>query len=154
MEKEKRYWMEAESVEEGEGECREDEEESRERDVEVMRGSMSEDETRRLLQEVPVAYLTQINEVLLVAVMRASEKARGSRRVKVEVEGHGREVDEIGVDVTRTVGWFTSKYIVEMEAREGEGIGEQMKRVKEQVRGIRGRGIGYGVLRYLVKEEE
>src|SRR4030095_7565526 len=65
------------------------------------------------------------------------------------VEGHGREELSEEVDVTRTVGWFTSIYPVEVRSQ-GEGRErEQLCEVKEKLRGIKDGGIGYGVLRYL-----
>jgi non-ribosomal peptide synthase protein (TIGR01720 family) len=58
-----------------------------------------------------------------------------------------------GVDVSRTVGWFTSIYPVVLEKRSGEGRGERLKRVKEEMRATPNRGIGYGILRYLSPDE-
>ena len=69
------------------------------------------------------------------------------------MEGHGREELFEDVDVSRTVGWFTSKYPVKLEA-ESEEIGEALKEIKELMRAIPKRGIGYGVLRYVSEDEE
>ena len=112
--------------------------------------ALSREETEALLQEVPGVYHTQINEVLLSGLALALGEWSGSRVVLVDVEGHGREPISERVDVSRTVGWFTSIYPVLLEvAGRREEIGEVVKQVKEQVRGIPGQGIGYGVLRYL-----
>ncbi len=117
--------------------------------------ALSSEETDALLRRVPEAYQTQINEVLLTALGRAMRKWGAAGKLVVEVEGHGREeIGGGGVDVTRTVGWFTSVYPVLIGGREGEGIGEELKRVKEEMRGVPRRGMGYGVLRYLSEDAE
>jgi len=114
--------------------------------------SLSAEETQALLQEVPDVYQTQIQEVLLAALLETLSEWSGERRVLIEVEGHGRE--EIGseLDVTRTVGWFTTQYPVVLEKQEGSKTGEILKQVKEQVRGVPNRGTGYGLLKYMSDE--
>jgi len=118
-----------------------------------VRASLSQEETRRLLVEVPGVYQTQIDEVLLSGLGEVLCQWAGCERLEVEMEGHGREVGEEGWEVSRTVGWFTSIYPVVVERREGEGVGERLKRVKEEMRRIPGKGSGYGVLKYLREEE-
>ena len=114
--------------------------------------SLSAEETQALLQEVPDVYQTRIQEVLLAALLETLSEWSGDRRVLIEVEGHGRE--EIGseLDVTRTVGWFTTQYPVVLEKQEGSKTGEILKQVKEQVRGVPKRGTGYGLLKYMSNE--
>jgi len=67
----------------------------------------------------------------------------------VELEGHGRVELFPEVDLTRTVGWFTSLYPVRLKIQAGKEEGEALKAVKEQVRRIPKEGIGYGILRYM-----
>src|SRR4029078_4338572 len=67
----------------------------------------------------------------------------------VDVEGHGRDAIIKGTDVTRTVGRFTTIYPVLVELDAGWGVGEALKRIKEQLRRLPGRGFSYGLLRYL-----
>jgi hypothetical protein len=74
--------------------------------------------------------------------------------VLVEMEGHGREEIGAGVEVTRTVGWFTTIYPVLLEVAASAGVGEALKAVKEQVRRVRGRGMGWGLLQWLGAAEE
>ena len=69
------------------------------------------------------------------------------------MEGHGRVELFEDVDLSRTVGWFTSVYPVGLRIEAGSGPGEALKEVKEQVRGIPKEGIGYGLLRYKREEE-
>ena len=113
---------------------------------------LSEAETQALLREVPQAYRTQIDEVLLCALAGALARWTGERRVRIDLEGHGREEETVGgVDLSRTVGWFTSLYPVVLELPEGGGVGAALKAVKEQVRSVPGKGVGYGLLRYLAR---
>ena len=109
---------------------------------------LSEDETQALLQEVPSAYQTQINEVLLTALAQAFKQWSGSDALMIELEGHGREDIFEDIDLTRTVGWFTTTYPLVLRV-ESDQAGEAIKQVKEQVRAIPKRGIGYGVARYM-----
>src|SRR6202048_2893420 len=114
--------------------------------------ALDEDATRSLLQIVPAVYNTQINDVLLTALARAWAKWTDSRTLYTNLEGHGRENLFDDVDVSRTVGWFTSIFPVRLELTDsGENWqpGEALKSVKEQLRRIPQRGVGYGILRYL-----
>ncbi|HXB53930.1 MAG TPA: amino acid adenylation domain-containing protein [Vicinamibacteria bacterium] len=113
--------------------------------------ALEPEETRALLQDVPGVYHTQITDVLLTALVRSFGRWTGRSRLLVDVEGHGREELFEGVDLSRTVGWFTSLYPVRLELAEGGAAGEALKSVKEQLRGVPRRGIGYGLLRYLAR---
>jgi amino acid adenylation domain-containing protein/non-ribosomal peptide synthase protein (TIGR01720 family) len=105
---------------------------------------VSEDETRYLLEEAPAVYGTQINDVLLTALV---ETAGDGGRVCVELESHGRS-ESLGLDITRTVGWFTAQFPVVLDFGGAQGIGDRLKAIKEQLRRVPGGGIGYGLLRY------
>jgi amino acid adenylation domain-containing protein/non-ribosomal peptide synthase protein (TIGR01720 family) len=111
--------------------------------------SLSPEETQALLREVPEAYRTQINDVLLTAFAQAVSSWTGAPAVLVDLEGHGREELFSDVDLTRTVGWFTAIFPVLLELGEGLSLGAALKSVKEQLRAVPGRGVGYGLLRYL-----
>ncbi|MCC6552301.1 MAG: AMP-binding protein, partial [Polyangiaceae bacterium] len=112
--------------------------------------SLGAAETGALLHDVPAAYRTEINDALLAALVRALERWTGSPRVRFDLEGHGREELFPDVDVTRTVGWFTTMFpvVVHLEGLSG-APGELLRAVKEQLRHVPRRGIGYGLLRYL-----
>ncbi|BAS60156.1 amino acid adenylation domain-containing protein (plasmid) [Leptolyngbya boryana NIES-2135] len=106
-------------------------------------------ETQTLLQDVPAAYSTQINDVLLTALVQAFAAWTGKPSLLVELEGHGREDMIEGVDVSRTVGWFTAVFPVLLELDSRVDSAQALKAVKEQLRQIPNRGVGYGLLRYL-----
>ena len=121
-------------------------------DAEVVTAWLNEDETRALLTEVPSVYRTQVNDALLSALAETLCPWAGGR-VLVELEGHGREELFEGVDVSRTVGWFTARYPVALESAAGDSPGDLLKRVKEKLRGVPRKGVGYGALKYLRDDE-
>ncbi|WP_448032947.1 non-ribosomal peptide synthase/polyketide synthase [Bradyrhizobium liaoningense] len=109
--------------------------------------------TQRLLTEGPSAYRTQINDLLLAGLARAVWQWSGQDDVLVELEGHGREHIPGDLDLSRTVGWFTTAFPVRLTSGSQE-CSLLIKSVKEELRGIPGRGLGYGVLRHLGSEEQ
>ncbi|HVR96600.1 MAG TPA: condensation domain-containing protein, partial [Thermoanaerobaculia bacterium] len=114
------------------------------RDVAV---SLTADETRALLQEVPRAYRTRINDVLLTALVQAFEPWTGQRRLLLELEGHGREEVLENADLSQTVGWFTTLFPVHLDLGGTTAPGEALQSVKEQLRAVPLHGLGYGLLR-------
>ena len=123
--------------------------ENTEGSVAQAQASLSEAETQALLQEVPGRYQTEITEVLVTALVETLWRWSGERLVRVALEGHGREELGEAVEVTRTVGWFTSLYPAVLDLRQVYEVGAMLRAVKEQLRAIPGRGLGYGLLRYL-----
>ncbi|WP_339467297.1 non-ribosomal peptide synthase/polyketide synthase [Pseudomonas sp. EL_65y_Pfl1_R83] len=107
--------------------------------------------TRRLLQDAPSAYRTQINDLLLTALARVVVRWTGDASMLIRLEGHGRE-DLFGeIDLTRTVGWFTSLYPVKLMPT--DSLAGSLKQIKEQLRAIPDKGLGFGALRYLGNAE-
>ncbi|MEI6083167.1 MAG: condensation domain-containing protein, partial [Verrucomicrobiota bacterium] len=111
-------------------------------------------ETQRLLQRLPAVFKTQINDALLTAVAQAVARWTGQSGLTVDLEGHGREDIAEGLDVSRTVGWFTTIFPVHLDVGPDLPPVAALKRVKEQLRAVPRRGIGYGLLRYLAGETE
>ncbi|MDR3080816.1 MAG: amino acid adenylation domain-containing protein, partial [Streptomyces sp.] len=118
------------------------------------------DTTRELLTRVPGVCHATVNDVLLTAFAVAVTEWRRSRGdapeapVVVDLESHGRHEDAVpGSDLSRTVGWFTAMYPVQLAARRADGATPSMiqalKAVKEQMRAVPGDGLGYGLLRHL-----
>ncbi|WJK47548.1 amino acid adenylation domain-containing protein [Chitinophagaceae bacterium DXS] len=112
---------------------------------------MPADQTRSLLQDAPLAYHTRVDDLLLCALALTVRAWSKAEEVLIGLEGHGREAIAKDVDISRTVGWFTSLYPVLLQVgnkREGAAI----RQVKEQLRHVPAKGIGYGVLKYINKE--
>ena len=113
---------------------------------------LSSQETQALLKEVPQIYNTQINDVLLTALVQAFAQWTGESTLLVNLEGHGREDIADEVNLSRTVGWFTSVFPILLSLEDTFDSEDALKKVKEQLRSIPNRGIGYSVLRYLSEE--
>jgi len=119
----------------------------------VLSFELTEGETEQLLYKAGSTYGTEPYELMITAlVMTISDFAMGSEAL-IELEGHGRE-EIAGIagkagdtDITRTVGWFTSMYPVLFE-KTGQELSENIKLVKEQIRKLPGKGLGFGLLKY------
>ncbi|HYX15544.1 MAG TPA: amino acid adenylation domain-containing protein [Nostoc sp.] len=116
--------------------------------------SLSIEETQSLLQQVPAAYRTQINDVLLTALIQTFHQWTGETSLLIDLEGHGREEIFENVDLSRTVGWFTSIFPVHLNLENTNDLGKALKSIKEQIRAIPNQGIGYGLLRYINENKE
>ena len=108
--------------------------------------------TAKLLRQAGSAYRTQIQDLLLTALARAAQPLLGAAALLVDLEGHGREDLFENLDLSRTIGWFTSKYPVLLDGR-GD-VPAAIKRVKERLRSVPAGGIGFGVLSQLGTDEE
>ena len=115
---------------------------------------LDRERTHQLLQECSRAYHTEVNDLLLTALLQAVEQWQQVSSLVIGLEGHGREDLGERMDTSRTVGWFTSLYPVLLEAAPGANLGATIKGVKEQLRTIPDKGLGYGVLRYIKAVEE
>jgi amino acid adenylation domain-containing protein/non-ribosomal peptide synthase protein (TIGR01720 family) len=119
-----------------------------------VRVTLNQEDTQALLQEVPKAYGTEVNDALLSALARAFARWTGQERLLVDLEGHGREELLPGVDLSRTVGWFTSLFPVLLDVGGTNSPAEALKAVRSQLQALPKRGAGYGVLRYLHGDAE
>lgn len=119
-----------------------------ERDAETLVVALDAAETRALVQQVPAAYQTRINDVLLAALQAALRGWAGNGSMLIDLEGHGREDLFDDLDLSRTVGWFTTVFPVRLHLVD-QSPRDALRSMKERLRAIPLRGIGYGALRYL-----
>ena len=110
---------------------------------------LTAEETKALLQDVPPVYRTEINDVLLAALSQVLSRWTGSHTVLIGLEGHGREDIFDNVDISRTVGWFTTLYPLVLDISRAFNPGDLIGVVKEQLRAVPQRGLGFGLLRYM-----
>ncbi|MCK3851750.1 non-ribosomal peptide synthetase [Pseudomonas sp. W2Jun17] len=122
----------------------------RNRDAETVSVRLDAETTRQLLQQAPSAYRTQVNDLLLTALARVLCRWSGHDSALIQLEGHGREPLFDEIDLTRSVGWFTSAYPLRLTPLAEQGA--SIKAIKEQLRGVPHKGLGYGVLRYLADD--
>ncbi|MCP3781725.1 amino acid adenylation domain-containing protein, partial [Paenibacillus sp. MZ03-122A] len=118
-------------------------------DSEVLTVEWTEAETQQLLKQAHRAYNTEVNDLLLTALGLAMHNWTGAGQVLVNLEGHGREAILPEVDITRTVGWFTSLYPVLLDTDVNLTLAQRIKETKEGLRRIPHKGLTYGTWRYL-----
>ncbi|WP_329082496.1 non-ribosomal peptide synthetase [Streptosporangium sp. NBC_01469] len=110
--------------------------------------TLDSDETASLLRDVPRVFDARINDLLLTAVAHAIRTWTGEPAALVALEGHGREDLFDDVDLSRTVGWFTSIFPIELRLAAQSGLVECLASVQEQLAEVPHHGVGYGILRY------
>ncbi|MBC3955563.1 non-ribosomal peptide synthetase [Pseudomonas triticifolii] len=119
----------------------------RNRDAAHASSWLSKDLTHQLLKVAPAAYRTQVNDLLLTALAQVLCEWSRQPSVLIQLEGHGREDLFDDMDLSRTVGWFSSLFPVRLTPQ--TALGASLCGIKEQLRAVPNKGIGYGVLRYL-----
>ncbi|WP_327165873.1 non-ribosomal peptide synthetase [Streptomyces zaomyceticus] len=122
--------------------------------------------TEPLLARVPARLGVGVNAVLLGALSTAAGRWRptsgsgdaaggpaadGGAPFLVEVEGHGREEIADGLDLSATVGWFTSMFPVRLPGRPDDPEGT-VRAVEQQLGSMPDKGLGFGLLRHLHPE--
>ncbi|WDF52837.1 amino acid adenylation domain-containing protein [Paenibacillus sp. KACC 21273] len=114
---------------------------------------LSKEKTNELLYQANYAYNTEINDLLLVALGLAVKKITKHELVKIDLEGHGREQLDENINISRTIGWFTSIYPVLINMN-NLNLAEQIKRTKEMLRMIPNKGVAFGILKMNKNLEE
>lgn len=118
--------------------------------------ALSPAETADLLRHGATAHHTRINELLLTALLLAVNRWASVREISVDLEGHGRAEIAEDVDVSATVGWFTSKYPVQLSMSDtrSDDVASVVDLVEWELSRVPDGGVGYGVLRYLLRDSE
>jgi amino acid adenylation domain-containing protein/non-ribosomal peptide synthase protein (TIGR01720 family) len=92
---------------------------------------------------------TNTNEVLLAALGLSLKSQYNLQGVMINMEGHGRTEFDSSIDLSKTIGWFTSLYPVYVEMHESEGLLAYTRLLKETVRSVPNNGEGFGILKHL-----
>ncbi|WP_159882307.1 non-ribosomal peptide synthetase [Paenibacillus puerhi] len=113
----------------------------------------SKEESEDLLKHVNGAYNTDINDLLLTALGLCVRDWTSEEQILINLEGHGREIQgRVGpvsrLNVSRTIGWFTAQYPLVLTMKEQE-LSESIMQVKETLRRVPNKGVGFGILRYM-----
>jgi amino acid adenylation domain-containing protein/non-ribosomal peptide synthase protein (TIGR01720 family) len=101
--------------------------------------------TSQLLNKVNTAYHTQINDVLLTALAYALSDCFSNTYHTITLEGHGREELDEHMDLSRTVGWFTSLFPISLEIQ--PSIFDSIQHIKEVLRAVPNKGVGFGAFK-------
>ena len=107
---------------------------------------------RQLLTVSAKAYNTEINDLLVTALSLSYRRMTGNNSLTIQMEGHGREPLHKFVVSDRTIGWFTSVYPVVIQNITGD-LRHDVRQIKEQLRIVPNKGIGYGILQYVTSQE-
>lgn len=110
--------------------------------------------TQRLLTQIPKATGRHIDDILVTALVRVLCRWCDRRDVSIDIEGHGREEISPAIDLSRTVGWFTSIAPALLTINPGESLQQSLRAVGESLAVRRHRGLGFGVLRYCSPDGE
>ncbi|WP_346868746.1 amino acid adenylation domain-containing protein [Clostridium sp. UBA5119] len=114
----------------------------------VFSQEIDEETLNSLIEKSNEIYNIDLNEVLIIALVLTLNKLTKKDEIIVELERHGREAVNDYIDISRTVGWFTSMYPVYFSI-EYEDIEDSIKSLKEQLRNIPNKGFNYSILKFL-----
>jgi non-ribosomal peptide synthase protein (TIGR01720 family) len=126
-----------------------------EADLELVETTLDEAATRQLLTPAQRAYRTKPDELLLAALVQAMTRWTGVPQLMVDVEGHGRDATTGELDLSRTVGWFTTLAPAWLDCSGVDDRDPQqlIKSVKEQLRAMPGHREAYGLARWLREDD-
>ncbi len=116
---------------------------------------LDREETATLLRDVAPSYQAGLQDLLTAVLARSLWRWTRARRLMIDMEGHGREQLFPEVDLSRTVGWFTTIYPIVLELEPAShDLPALISHVKETAGKAPLKGISYGLLRYLCNDEE
>lgn len=125
-----------------------------ERRMEKVKVFLEKETTEAILSQVSRLNHTQINELVLCGLLRTYQSWTGKNELWIELEGHGRETLFEEVDISRTIGWFTTRFPLLFSCDPSLSPLEMLQVVKGTLRQIPHGGIGYGILRYLNQQRK
>ncbi|MBL3657518.1 non-ribosomal peptide synthetase/type I polyketide synthase [Fulvivirga sediminis] len=120
-------------------------------DASTLTLSLSKEKTLTLISEVHHKYNTEVSDILITALAMAVQQCFGAEKFVADFEGHGREELPVSVDVSRTMGWFTTVFPVAITLPESS-LEKKLITVKEYMRKIPKKGFGYGIAKYLMAD--
>ncbi|KAL2911187.1 hypothetical protein HK105_209353 [Polyrhizophydium stewartii] len=112
-----------------------------------------DDATTAQLDAANAPFNTNIQELVLAALVLSLSDVAGCAsspaQLCIELEGHGRESFAADLDVSSTVGWFTSVFPVAFSASTASDIGAVVRQVKHKIRSVSLKGLSYGMIKHL-----
>ncbi len=143
------YWAADRVKDDPLGGCEPSPEANLRRDREVLSVELDASVSARVLRDLPRHGAFSVECLLVTGLAIAWQRERGATSLTLDLEGHGRESISSAVEVSRTVGWFTSIYPVRLPVPDHQDLAETLAGVAGTLDEVPGRGLGYGVLRYL-----
>jgi len=123
-------------------------------DAATIERALSPEVTAILTSDGLAIYRTNPEDLLATALLRALHRWGGIERVRLLLEGHGRDLDLAGLDLGRAIGWFTAAFPLDLTLPADRDPGYQIRSIKEQFRATPGGGAGYGLLRWMRSDGE
>ncbi|MGD1922425.1 MAG: amino acid adenylation domain-containing protein [Pleurocapsa sp.] len=121
--------------------------------VQTVKVTLDRQYTQALLQDSNQAYNTQINDLLLTALVNTFTQNTNKSYLLIDLESQGRTSINTKLDISRTVGWFTNIYPVLLELNNESKLSENIIKVKEQLRQAQKHSFEYGIIRYLQENQ-
>ncbi|MFC6978835.1 amino acid adenylation domain-containing protein [Microbulbifer taiwanensis] len=121
--------------------------------ADILKFQLRETETQALLNSCNAAYRTGVNDLLLSALYLALHKWTGSNVFRIDLESHGREELTNTLDLTQTIGWFSSVFPITLSSPSAASLGVVIKSVKQQLRSVPNNGIGFGLLQRVLEDD-
>ena len=115
----------------------------------IVKITLDREYTQALLQDSDKTYNTQINDLLLTALVKTFAQYTNRYYLSIDLESQGRTLTETNLDISRTVGWFTNIYPVLLDLNNTDELAENIKTIKEQLRQAQRHSFEYGIIRYL-----
>lgn len=116
-------------------------------------GIVSEEQSSMLLTKANQAYNTKVEDLLIATLVDTVCDWGNLKEFCIGLERHGRTLENDEIDISNTIGWFTSFFPVKFKRDGVIDVGNTIKGVKESLRSIPNDGIGFGILKYLSKDE-
>ncbi|MGP5014784.1 amino acid adenylation domain-containing protein [Glutamicibacter ardleyensis] len=111
---------------------------------------LGSEETRALLSVGNVVHGADMKDTLVAALVVAYAELFEAEDVAILMEGHGRDDLDTDIDVSRTVGWFTSIYPVVIPAGSStQSTTSAVSNARAGLKTVPTKGIGYGILKYI-----
>ncbi|MDE5600735.1 MAG: hypothetical protein K2I60_03870, partial [Oscillospiraceae bacterium] len=113
--------------------------------------SLDKDNTNLLMTKANVAYGTKANDLLIAALFMTIKDLTNQNDILISIEGHGREELFENIDISQTVGWFTTIYPIRM-VLSNDSLRDSIIAVKEKLRNLPNNGLDFFLLKYIKKE--
>lgn len=113
---------------------------------------LGQSETHTLLKKAKDTFNTEMQDILLSALGIALHSWSGGSDFMIDLEGHGRASLNERIDLSRTIGWFTSIYPFSLRISDPSALGQTVIETKERLRNVPEAGFNYSVINYLAND--